>query len=125
MLVFIALWGMQSHFIRQPGVDVPASIKRMLLAMTGGLLAQVLRILESFAKGKLSQKRVAVLYVRGIIGLLAGLVGVIAGGAAFSGLEKISDEFAVFCGVAGGGLGGAVVSLAGSKVFEESKKKKG
>jgi hypothetical protein len=122
MLVFIALWGMQSHFIRSPEVAVPRPIKLILLAMTGGLLAQVLIILDALVRGKLSQKRVAVLYVRGIIGLLAGLVGVLIGATAFSGLEKLDDEFAVLCGVAGGGLGASVVNLARSRVFGEPKK---
>ena len=65
ILIFIALWGMQSQFIRTSGVDLPLPVKHMLLAMTGGLLAQVLIMLDALVRGKLPQKRVAVLYVRG------------------------------------------------------------
>src|SRR5437868_6505197 len=69
-LVFIALWGMASSFIRYPDVEVLQPAKRILLAMTGGLLAQVLIVLDRFLKGTLPKNRVAPIYVRGITGAL-------------------------------------------------------
>ena len=122
VLIFIALWGMQSQFIRTSGVDLPLPVKHMLLAMTGGLLAQVLIMLDALVRGKLPQKRVAVLYGRGLIGVLAGLVGLLIGAVPFSGIENVDDSLAVLCGVAGGGLGASVVNLARSKVFDAPKK---
>ena len=122
VLVFIALWGMQSQFIRTSDVDLPLPVKHMLLAMTGGLLAQVLIMLDALVRGKLPQKRFAVLYVRGLIGVLAGLVGLLIGAVPFSGIENVDDSLSVLCGVAGGGLGASVVNLARSKVFDAHKK---
>jgi hypothetical protein len=120
-LVFTALWGMASHFIRYPEVDVPRPAKRILLAMAGGLLAQLLIILDSFLRGVLSKNRVAPLYARGAIGALAGVVGLLIAAAPFSGVEKVDDSLAILCGVAGGGLGASVLELARTR-YSETKK---
>lgn len=116
-LIFVALWGMSSHFIRSPEVDVPRPVKRILLAMAGGLLAQLLIILDRFLRGALPRNRVAPLYARGAVGALAGLVGLLIAAAPFSSVEGVEDHLAILCGVAGGGLGVSVLELARNKVF--------
>jgi hypothetical protein len=122
VLVFIALWGMASSFIRQPEVEVLRPAKRILLAMTGGLLAQLLIILDQCLKGTLPKKRVAPIYVRGVTGALAGPVGLLIVSALSSSVAQVDDPLAVLCGVAGGGLGASVLALAKDKVFGSHKK---
>ena len=121
-MVFVSLWGMASHFIRYPEVDVPRPAKRILLAIAGGLLAQLLIILDRFLRGALPKKRVAPLYVRGVVGALAGVVGLLIVAAPSSGLEKVEDPLAVLSGVIGGALGVSVLELARNKVFGSDKK---
>lgn len=122
VLIFTALWGMASSFIRYSYVDVPRPAKRILLALTGGILAQFLIILDRALRGTLPKNRVAPIYFRGLIGALAGVVGLLIVSLRFASIEQVDDSLAVLCGVAGGGLGASVVEVARNKVFGSSKK---
>ncbi|MDT4968519.1 MAG: hypothetical protein QOJ64_3256 [Acidobacteriota bacterium] len=121
-MVFASLWGMASHFIRYPEVDVPRPVKLIMLSIAGGLLAQLLTILNGYVRSTLPKKRVAALYVRGAIGALAGVVGVLISAVPYSDLEKVPDSLAVLSGVIGGALGVAVLDVARNKVFGSDKK---
>jgi hypothetical protein len=121
-LVFIALWGMKSHFIRNSGVEVPQPAKRILLAMTGGLLAQMIVLLDRFLRRALPKNKVAPIYVRGVLGALAGLVGLLIVAAPFPSIGNVEDPLAVLSGVAGGGLGASVLELARNKVYGNRRK---
>jgi hypothetical protein len=120
--VFTGLWGMASHFIRYPEVEVPRSVKPILLAIAGGLLAQLLIILDRFLRGGLSKNRVAPIYARGVVGMLAGLVGLLIASVPVSDVEKLSDSLATLSGVVGGGLGASVLEVARNKMFGSREK---
>lgn len=104
VLVFTALWGMKSHFVRYPGVEVPRPVNRMLLAFAGGLLAQLIIILDRFLRGTLPKNRVTPIYARGGLGMLAGLVGLLIVAIPYSGVEEVTDNLATLSGIVGGGL---------------------
>lgn len=122
VLKFTSLWGMKSHFIRYPGVDVPRPVNRIMLAIAGGLLAQLIIILDRFLRGTLPKNRVTPLYDRGGMGMLAGLVGLLIVAAPYSGLEKVEDNLASLSGIVGGGLGASVLEVARNKLFGGDKK---
>lgn len=121
VLVFTSLWGMKSHFIRYPGVEIPRPVNRIMLAFAGGLLAQLIIILDRFLRGTLPKNRVTPLYARGGLGMLAGLVGLLIVAIPFSGVEEVTDNLATLSGIVGGGLGASVLEFARSKLFGSDK----
>jgi hypothetical protein len=122
LLVFFALWGMQSSFIRNPGLEIPKPTKRILLSMAGGILAQLLIILDRFVRSALPRNRVSPIYVRSVIGALAGVVGLLIVSARFASIDQVDDPLAILCGVVGGGLGVSILNVARDKVLGSSKR---
>jgi hypothetical protein len=97
-------------------------VNRILLAISGGLLAQMIIILDRFLRGTLPKNRVTPLYARGGLGMLAGLVGLLIVASPYSGVEKVEDNLATLSGIGGGGLGASVLELARNKLFGGDKK---
>lgn len=120
--LFTILWGMASSFIRSPGVEIPRPVKRIILAIAGGLLAQLIIILDRFVRGQLSRARVSMIYARGVIGLLAGVVGLLIASIGYSSVERVDDPQAVLWGIVGGALGASVLDLARKRMLGDDKK---
>jgi hypothetical protein len=104
-LLLLVLWGTTSEFLFTRRPDMPPTLKRLLLAGAGGLLAQIALWLKRLERGKTRDHHVAPMYFDAVMGILSG-VAAAAFLATYKGtLPGISDQQAAVAGVAGGALG--------------------
>jgi len=104
-LILLLLWGTTSTYFFTQRIELPATLKRLLLAGAGGLLAQIGIWLNRLARGKDKHHHIAPMYFDAVMGTLSGLAAAAFLATYRATFTAISDQQAAVAGVAGGALG--------------------
>jgi hypothetical protein len=104
-LLVLILWGTTSPYLFTTEIDMPATLKRLLLAAAGGLLAQVAIWMNRLARGQDKGRDIAPIYLDALMGILSGIAAAALVATTKETFTSISDQQAAVAGVAGGALG--------------------
>ena len=104
-LLVLILWGTTSTYLFKSQIAIPATLKRLLLASAGGLLAQVAVSLNRVTRGKDKSHAIAPIYLDAVTGILSGVAAAALLATTKDNFTAISDQQAAVAGVAGGALG--------------------
>jgi hypothetical protein len=111
--VQLALVATASSLIRTSSVNLTHA-KPMLLALAGGLLAQLSILIDQAVKGTLPANCLAPIFYRALLGMLCALVGLGIVSLPHADVEQVSDQIAFIAGVTAGGMGVSVITLGQS-----------
>jgi hypothetical protein len=104
-LLVLILWGTTSTYLFKSQIEIPATLKRLLLASAGGLLAQVAVWMNRVTRGKDKTHALAPIYLDAVTGILSGIAAAALLATTKDNFTAISDQQAAVAGVAGGTLG--------------------
>ena len=104
-LLLLILWGTTSPFLFATQIAMPATLKRLLLAAAGGLLAQVAIWMNRLARAQDKGRDIAPIYLDAVMGILSGIAAAALLATTKETFTAISDQQAAVAGVAGGALG--------------------
>jgi len=114
ILAVLIFWSTGAPFFFKPTYKLQDDdTKKLLLAGTAGLLAQIVIWLNRLAQSPDTGRRILPIYVDSIVGILCGVMGAgfLAGGRAVT-VGSLQDAQAAMAGFAGGAVGLGLIAAA-------------